>query len=213
MAAGDSSSSKQKQVIAVGGLAVLVAIVIVILLPGEDQNQPDGLNASNGPEQILEEGEEARVVMRTSEGDFTVDLETADAPETTNSFAYLAQNGFYDGLTFHRIVPGFVIQGGDPEGDGTGGPGYEVVEEPPSDLEYEPGVVAMAKGGTDPPGSSGSQFFVVTGDEASSLPPEYALVGRVAAGFEVVERIGRLGGPDQQPTREVTIDEAILERG
>ena len=106
-----------------------------------------------------------------------------------------------------------MIQGGDPNGDGTGGPGYQVVERPPDGLEYRPGVVAMAKSGADAPGTSGSQFFIVTGEGGASLTADYALVGRVAEGFEVVERIGTLGGPDEVPTREVVIEKATLEAG
>jgi cyclophilin family peptidyl-prolyl cis-trans isomerase len=149
--------------------------------------------------------------METSEGSFTIDLDTEAAPRTTNSFAYLVQEGFYDGLGFHRIVPDFVIQGGDPLGDGTGGPGFKTVEQPPSDLSYEPGVVAMARSGDERPGTSGSQFFVVTGAGGASLPPEYALVGTVSEGFDVVEEIGSFGGPDEQPTRTVVIEKATLE--
>jgi peptidyl-prolyl cis-trans isomerase B (cyclophilin B) len=96
--------------------------------------------------------------------------------------------GFFDGLTFHRIVAGFVIQGGDPLGNGQGGPGYQVVEKPPASLKYTRGLVAMAKAGNDPSGASGSQFFVVTAGDAG-LPPDYALVGRVTRGMSTVNRI------------------------
>ena len=116
------------------------------------------------------------------------------APKTANSFAFLAEEGFYDDLDFHRIVPEFVIQGGDPLGTGTGGPGYSVDEKPPANLAYTKGTVAMAKSSAEPPGRSGSQFFVVTGADAG-LPPEYALVGKVSEGIDVVERIGNLGDP------------------
>jgi cyclophilin family peptidyl-prolyl cis-trans isomerase len=108
-------------------------------------------------------------------------------------------------LIFHRNVPGFVIQGGDPNGNGSGGPGYTVVDTPPSDARYVRGVVAMAKTGTEPPGTSGSQFFVVTGADAG-LQPDYALLGKITRGLAVVERIGRLGNPqNEQPTRRVVI--------
>jgi len=98
-----------------------------------------------------------------------------------------------------------VIQGGDPNGNGSGGPGYTVVDTPPSDARYVRGVVAMAKTGTEPPGTSGSQFFVVTGADAG-LQPDYALLGKITRGLAVVERIGRLGNPqNEQPTRRVVI--------
>src|ERR671938_355848 len=101
----------------------------------------------------------------------------------------LGRSGFYDGLAFHRIVPDFVIQGGDPAGNGSGGPGYTVVEPPPSSLKYTPGVVAMAKTQAEPAGASGSQFFVVTGSQAQVLTPDYALLGRVTGGMDVVSKI------------------------
>jgi cyclophilin family peptidyl-prolyl cis-trans isomerase len=151
--------------------------------------------------------------METSEGSFTIELDTEQAPKTANNFAYLTEEGFYDGLGFHRIVPDFVIQGGDPRGDGTGGPGYKVVERPPAGIEYTPGVVAMAKSGAEKPGTSGSQFFVVTGEGGASLTPDYALVGRVTEGLDVVQAIGRLGGPDERPTKTVVIEKATLEKG
>ncbi len=148
--------------------------------------------------------------MKTSEGSFSFDLDVKDSPQTTASFASLVRKGFFDGLTFHRIVPGFVIQGGDPNGDGTGGPGYTTVDTPPADAKYTKGVVAMAKGGAEPPGTSGSQFFVVTGDDAQ-LPPEYALLGKVTKGLDVVEKIGRLGDPQtEQPTKKVVIEKATV---
>lgn len=113
------------------------------------------------------------------------------APVTAASFAYLVGRRFYDYLTFWRIAEGFVIQGGDPVGDGTGGPGYQVVEPPPASLRYTVGTVAMAKAQSEPSGASGSQFFIVTGPYGLQLPPQYALVGSVVRGLDVVERIGR----------------------
>jgi len=160
----------------------------------------------------VKKGEKLTAVVQTSCGTFDVALATDEAPKTANSFAYLAEEGFYDGLTFHRIVPEFVIQGGDPEGTGSGGPGYSVVEKPPANLAYTRGVVAMAKSGAEPPGTSGSQFFVVTGADAG-LPPEYALVGKVSEGMDVVERIGELGTPAETPKQTVLIEEMTIEKG
>jgi peptidyl-prolyl cis-trans isomerase B (cyclophilin B) len=168
--------------------------------------------ALKAPEQTVKKGEELTAVVETSCGTFEIELDTAQAPVTTNSFAYLAEEGFYDDLTFHRIVPEFVIQGGDPEGKGTGGPGYSVEEKPPSDLEYTKGVVAMAKSEAEPPGTSGSQFFVVTGADAG-LPPQYALVGKVSEGLDVVERIGRLGTASEKPKQTVLIEKITIEHG
>ena len=147
--------------------------------------------------------------MKTSEGTFSFTLDVKNSPNTTASFASLVKKGFYDGLTFHRIVPDFVIQGGDPNGDGTGGPGYTVVDTPPSDAKYTKGVVAMAKTGAEPPGTSGSQFFVVTGADAG-LPPDYAILGKVTDGLDVVEKIGQLGDASEQPTKKITIDKVTI---
>src|ERR1044072_9088637 len=129
--------------------------------------------------------------VSTSMGDFEITLDAKRAPKTGGSFKSLADKGFYDGLKFHRVVPGFVIQGGDPNGDGTGGPGYSVVEAPPAGLEYTKGVVAMAKTQSEAPGTSGSQFFVVTAQDAQ-LPPDYALLGKVTSGGSVVDKISRV---------------------
>jgi len=163
------------------------------------------------PKQTVKPGEKLTAVVATSCGTFEIALDTERAPKTANSFAYLAEEGFYDGLDFHRIVPEFVIQGGDPLGNGTGGPGYKVVEKPPANLAYTKGIVAMAKSSAEPPGSSGSQFFVVTGADAG-LPPEYALVGKVGKGMDVVERIGKLGTPTQKPKQTVLIEKVTIER-
>lgn len=142
------------------------------------------------PTEKLSKSKTYIATVSTTCGDFKIELDAKRAPITAGNFKYLADEKFYDGLNFHRIVSGFVIQGGDPAGSGSGGPGYSVEEAPPSDLTYEPGIVAMAKTGDEPAGTSGSQFFVVTGDGAASLPPDYALVGKVTEGMDVVEKIG-----------------------
>jgi cyclophilin family peptidyl-prolyl cis-trans isomerase len=164
------------------------------------------------PKQTVKPGEELTAVMETSCGTFAIALDTKRAPKTTNSFAYMAEEGFYDGLGFHRIVPDFVIQGGDPLGTGSGGPGYKVVEKPPANLAYTKGIVAMAKSSAEPPGTSGSQFYVVTGADAG-LPPEYALVGKVSEGLDVVERIGKLGTATEKPKQPVVIEKVTIEKG
>jgi peptidyl-prolyl cis-trans isomerase B (cyclophilin B) len=150
------------------------------------------------------------VTVDTNCGSFEITLKPKQAPKTDASFVSLIKQGFYDGLTFHRVVPGFVIQGGDPEGNGTGGPGYSVTEAPPRDLAYERGVVAMAKGGAEAPGTSGSQFFVVTAEDAG-LPADYALVGTVTKGEDVVDAIGVVPTrPDEQPVDPVVISKMTV---
>jgi peptidyl-prolyl cis-trans isomerase B (cyclophilin B) len=163
------------------------------------------------PEEVLKKGEAATAVVKTSCGTFEIALDTERAPETAKSFAFLAEEGFYDDLTFHRVAPGFVIQGGDPEGTGTGGPGYTIDEEPPPNLSYTKGLVAMAKSSADPPGRSGSQFYVVTAPDAG-LPPEYALVGKVSEGYDVVEKIDALGTEEEKPAQTVLIEEMTIEK-
>jgi peptidyl-prolyl cis-trans isomerase B (cyclophilin B) len=146
------------------------------------------------------------VTTKTNLGTFAFTLDVKDSPCTTASFASLVRKKFFDGTRFHRIVPGFVIQGGDPTGTGTGGPGYSVVDAPPATAKYTKGVVAMAKTSAEPAGTSGSQFFVVTAADAG-LPPDYALLGKVTSGLAVVERIGKLGNPaTEQPTRRIGVE-------
>jgi peptidyl-prolyl cis-trans isomerase B (cyclophilin B) len=165
------------------------------------------------PKQTVKPGEKLTAVVKTSCGTFDIALSTKLAPKTTNSFAYLARQGLYNDLTFQRIVQEFVIQGGDPLGTGAGGPGYTVVEKPPAHLTYPPGTVAMAKGSSDPPGTSGSQFFVVTGSKGAGLPPEYALVGKVSKGLEVVARIGEAPTSAEKPKQTILIEKMTIEKG
>jgi peptidyl-prolyl cis-trans isomerase B (cyclophilin B) len=171
------------------------------------------------PANVLRPGEPATASVQTSCGTFVIKLDTAQSPRTANSFAFLAQQGFYDDTVFHRIVPDFVIQGGDPKGSdpalaGGGGPGYSVREPPPQRAEYTRGVVAMAKTGVEPPGTSGSQFFVVTAPADAGLPPDYAVLGKVIHGMDAVAAIAKLGDPaTESPTQTVTIDSVTIETG
>src|SRR3954452_10993880 len=142
--------------------------------------------------------------VKTNCGTFAFELDVRKAPNATASIAFLARRRYFDRTIFHRIVPGFVIQGGDPTAAGSGGPGYSTVDKPPKNAAYTRGVVAMAKTGNEPAGTAGSQFFVVTGPD-TKLPPEYAVVGKVTKGRDVVERIGKLGDQSEQPTTTVEI--------
>lgn len=151
---------------------------------------PKNVGTIKKPTKKLDPSKTYTAKVSTNCGSFAFTLDAKRAPKTGGAFKYLASRKFFDGLTFHRIVPSFVIQGGDPAGDGTGGPGFSVVEAPPKDLVYEKGVVAMAKTGDEAAGTSGSQFFVVTGDGASTLTPDYALLGKVSSGMDVVDKIG-----------------------
>jgi peptidyl-prolyl cis-trans isomerase B (cyclophilin B) len=169
--------------------------------------KPDGgRQAPLGP---LDESRTYRLVVRTSCGTFTITLDQPKAPKTAASLVALAESGFFDDTTFHRVVPGFVIQGGDPTGTGSGGPGYSTVDLPPAGTTYTRGVVAMAKAGFEPPGTSGSQFFVVTGADVG-LPPEYAVVGEVTSGMDAVDRIDALGVGDGPPSMPVVIEKVTV---
>jgi cyclophilin family peptidyl-prolyl cis-trans isomerase len=158
------------------------------------------------PQTELEAAKHYVATVSTSCGDFQITLDAKRAPKTGGSFKYLADKGFFDNTTFHRIVPGFVIQGGDPKGNGTGGPGYKVVEAPPKSLQYTKGVVAMAKTQLEAAGTSGSQFFVVTGEDAQ-LPPEYALLGKFTGGQDVVDKIA---AADTDKSTEAPIDPIVI---
>jgi peptidyl-prolyl cis-trans isomerase B (cyclophilin B) len=171
--------------------------------------KPDG--GRRAPSEQLDASKTYQVALETNCGTFTIELDLDSAPRTAASFVALAEDGFFDDTTFHRIVPGFVIQGGDPTGTGRGGPGYQTVDRPKADARYTKGVVAMAKSPADPPGAAGSQFFVVTGEDVG-LPPEYAVLGRVVEGLDVVERIGQLGDPEtEQPTQPVVVRSMTVE--
>ncbi|HWB68627.1 MAG TPA: peptidylprolyl isomerase [Solirubrobacterales bacterium] len=222
-------SRDRTKLIVLAVFVLLAAGVVVAILLGRGGGGGSGSQASAGgcktveepqpkqvsfkaPRQVLTRGQKATAVVRTSCGTFEIALDTARAPKTANSFAFLAEEGFYDDLTFPRVAPQFVIQGGSPSNSTLGGPGYSVDEKPPANLAYTQGVVAMAKSSAEPPGRSGSQFFVVLSADAG-LPPEYALVGNVEQGMDVVERIGKLGTPAEKPTQTVLIEKITIEKG
>jgi peptidyl-prolyl cis-trans isomerase B (cyclophilin B) len=174
--------------------------------------------APKGPQHVprptgrLDPSKRYVVTLVTNCGSIAIKLDVAHAPKTTSSFAYLVKRGFYNDLTFHRVAANFVIQGGDPNGDGSGGPGYTIVEPPPADLKYTRGTVAMAKTATDPAGASGSQFFIVTASD-TELPPQYALLGNVVGSMAGVNAIASLATnppQDGQPIQPVVISQAML---
>jgi peptidyl-prolyl cis-trans isomerase B (cyclophilin B) len=165
---------------------------------------------ATAPKERLDPEKTYELVFKTNCGSFTVALDLESAPATAASLVSLAKAGFFDDTVFHRIVPGFVIQGGDPTQTGSGGPGYQTVDPPAADAKYVAGVVAMAKTGAEPAGTSGSQFFVVTGADVG-LPPDYAIVGKVTEGMDTVDRIGKLGDPaTEQPTQPVVVESVTV---
>jgi cyclophilin family peptidyl-prolyl cis-trans isomerase len=167
--------------------------------------------APTGP---LDEGTTFRLVVETNCGNFTIELDPKSAPKATASLVALARDGYFDDTIIHRVVPSFVIQGGDPTGTGSGGPGYKTVDIPPRGAKYTRGVVAMAKAADEPLGTAGSQFFVVTAVDAG-LPPDYAIVGRVTAGLQdTVQSIDHLGDAQtEKPTQTVLVQRIRVETG
>ncbi len=159
------------------------------------------------PPMCIDEAKTYTAVMTTDVGDVTFALDAKKAPKTVNNFVVLSRYGYYDGVPFHRVIPGFMIQGGDPTGQGNGGPGYEFEDELPAAGEYEIGSLAMANAGPD---TNGSQFFVVTGDSGVALPPDYSLFGKVTSGMETVREIEEDGSPDGSPGEQHTIDSITI---
>lgn len=208
--------------------AVLAVLVAVVFLAGCGGGDDDSSSAGGDTAEVTECAEidapEARdpepseapateldasathtLTFDTSCGSFTVTLDPEQAPKTSASLVALANAGYFDDTIFHRVVPGFVIQGGDPTQSGAGGPGYSTVDVPAQGSAYTQGVVAMAKSGVEAPGTAGSQFFVVTGADAG-LPPDYAIVGEVTEGMETVMRIDALGVGDGPPSQAVVVN-------
>lgn len=185
-------------------------------LPASQRPEVDKKPSYDKAEQVLKAGP-ASIVMETSCGRITIELDQKAGGPIPNSIAFLASKGFYDGLDFHRVVPDFVLQGGDPEGNGTGGPGYEVVGKVPAGYQYKVGDVAMAKTASAPSGASGSQFFVVStenGAASLSQQPVYGILGHAAdaESLDTIDRIAALGVTDGPPSQPVWIISATLEQ-
>lgn len=220
------------------GLGLVVALVLLVpaLLGGDESDLPETYQAfrdqptacgAEAPEprdsstfaepQDLGYSGTVTATLETSCGDIVIEMDADAYPATVNSFAFLARQGFYDGTAFHRIVPEFVIQGGDPDASGRGGPGYTIPDEFPSDdFVYEAGVVAMANSGR---GTTGSQFFIVTGERGEALSPTFNVVGRVVDGMDAVDRIasievtGTATREVSDPTESVYIESISITEG
>lgn len=177
--------------------------------------QPKGPQHLTRPTLRLDPAKSYVAELVTNCGSIEIKLDAGQAPAVTASFVHLVDIGFYDDLTFHRIVSGYLIQGGDPEGDGSGGPGYSVTERPAGDVKYTKGTVAMAKDPADPPGTAGSQFFIVTGSNVD-LPPQYAVLGNVIGGQDTLTAMSNVpttagpDGEDSSPTTPIVISEATV---
>ena len=158
---------------------------------------------SSAPDFVIDAAGQYTAVIRTNLGDITVELLADRSPSTVNNFVFLAREGFYDGVIFHRVIQGFMIQGGDPTGTGSGGPGYRFRDELDAsrELGYHPGTLAMANAG---PNTNGSQFFLMHRD--NPLPPAYSVFGRTLQGLEVIDAIARTPtGPGDRPLEDVVI--------
>jgi peptidyl-prolyl cis-trans isomerase B (cyclophilin B) len=197
----------------------LIALTGLVLLAGCGGNPDPVNNVTSCDVEIidpsrateitpLEAGKTYTIEFQTSHGNFTVELDEERAPCNGASLVKLANEGFFNGITIHRIVPDFVIQAGRSEKTPDGGPGYSTIDPPLPETQYTKGVVAMAKATPEPPGTGGSEFFIVTGDDLQ-LPSDYASVGRIVEGMDVVEKIGRLGNAETQlPTEKIVIKQA-----
>jgi cyclophilin family peptidyl-prolyl cis-trans isomerase len=167
------------------------------------------------PAMVVDPAASYTAVLETNKGAITAELYAGDAPQTVNNFVFLAREGFYDGTPFHRIVRGFVVQGGDPTGTGSGGPGYKFNDEPIS-RDYEAGTLAMANAG---PNTNGSQFFIVLEDLRGRLPKNYTIFGRVTGGMDVVQAMAAVptrrgaGGEQSTPTESVTLERVTVTEG
>lgn len=186
---------------------------------GCDHSKPaaasDKRDSYTKPDTVLKAGAKAEIDMVTSCGTITIKLDTDTANPIPNSVAFLVEKKFYDGLTFHRIIADFVLQGGDPNGNGSGGPGYTVVGNVPAGYHYALGDVAMAKTQAQPSGAAGSQFFVISGAQGVGLPTDYGLLGHAAdkESLATIRKIASFATQSSTPAKPIYIWSATLVKG
>ena len=176
-------------------------------LPAADGSSAPRRSFKGEPPMFIDTAKRYTATMVTSKGTMTIALDTMAAPRTVNSFVFLARYHYFDGIVFHRVIPGFVLQGGDPTGTGTGGPGYKFADELPAPGRYELGSLAMANAGPD---TNGSQFFVISGPDGMRLPPSYSLFGKVVSGLDTVAAIDAVGSRSGKTTEKVTIESVTI---
>jgi peptidylprolyl isomerase len=169
---------------------------------------------STQPEMKVDQNKTYTAKIATTMGDMDVQLYAKEVPLTVNNFVFLAREGFYDNVKFHRIIKGFMVQTGDPEGTGRGGPGYRFVDEPVT-MNYDKGIVAMANAG---PNTNGSQFFIVHGEDVNQrLPKNYTIFGKVTNGIDVLEKIASVpvgnspGGEPSLPSQDVRMTKVTIQ--
>jgi peptidylprolyl isomerase len=171
--------------------------------PALDGSAPKKQKFDAAPEMGIDPSKRYTATMETSMGTLVIALDPIAAPITVNNFVFLAAQHYYDGIIFHRIIQGFVCQGGDPDGNGRGGPGYKFVDELPKPGKYQIGSLAMANAG---PNTNGSQFFLISGPSGVGLPPAYSLFGQVVKGLDIVEMMQNVPtGPGDRPKDDVVI--------
>ena len=176
--------------------------------PAEDGTSPVRREFREPPPMCVDPSKRYTATMETSMGTLTIALDAATAPSTVNNFVVLARYHYYDGVIFHRIINGFMCQGGDPTGTGRGGPGYRFADELPKPGRYEIGSLAMANAG---PNTNGSQFFLISGPNGAGLPPQYSLFGKVVQGLDVVDAMQRVETDrNDRPLTDVTIDSVTI---
>ena len=176
--------------------------------PPFDGSAPATQSFRSAPEMGIDTTKRYTATLDTTLGEIVIALDAIKAPATVNNFVFLALNHYYDGVIFHRIINGFMCQGGDPTGTGRGGPGYKFADELPRQGEYQIGSVAMANAG---PNTNGSQFFLISGRDGVGLPPLYSLFGQVVKGLEIVDAMQRVKtGPGDRPVEDVVINSVTI---
>jgi cyclophilin family peptidyl-prolyl cis-trans isomerase len=178
------------------------------MIPAPDGSSPKRRKFDAEPPMVIDPDRRYTATLATSKGTMVVELDAVAAPRTVNNFVFLSRFHYYDEIVFHRIIPGFVLQGGDPEGTGRGGPGYKFADELPKPGRYQVGSLAMANAGPD---TNGSQFFVISGPDGAALPPKYSLFGAVVSGGDVVSAIDAVGSRSGTPTERVVIESVTIE--
>jgi len=176
--------------------------------PSLDGSAPKQQQFPSAPELGIDPAKRYTATMSTSMGDMVIALDPVKAPKTVNNFVFLALHHYFDGIVFHRIINGFVCQGGDPTGTGRGGPGYRFEDELPKSGQYEIGSVAMANAGPD---TNGSQFFLISGPSGAQLPPQYSLFGKIVKGLDVLDAMQRVSTDrNDRPHDDVVINSVTI---
>ena len=176
-------------------------------IPATDGSSPQRREFDGPPPTVIDVSRRYTAEVVTSKGTMVIALDPIAAPRATNSFVFLSRWHYFDGVVFHRVIPGFVVQGGDPTGTGRGGPGYRFEDELPKPGRYEVGSLAMANAGPD---TNGSQFFIVSGPQGAALPPKYSLFGRVVRGHDLEAAIDAIGTKAGAPSEQVTIESVTI---